>query len=57
MQYLGKIPKDNLEIPKFKFFVMGAFDSISGIMSGFALNYIPNTSLVVLLGQAAIPIR
>ena len=35
---------------------MGCLDSISGIMSTFSLNYIPNASLVVLLGQASIPI-
>ncbi|GMI48002.1 hypothetical protein TrCOL_g637 [Triparma columacea] len=35
---------------------MGGLDSVAGVMSTFSLNYIPNASLVVLLGQASIPI-
>ena len=43
-------------IPKYKFAIMGGMDSLAGVMSTFSLNYIPNASLVVLLGQASIPI-
>lgn len=43
-------------IPKFKFAVMGLLDSIAGIMGVFAVNYIDNAAMIVLLQQAAIPI-
>lgn len=43
-------------IPKFKFAVMGLLDSIAGIMGVFAVNYINNAAMIVLLQQAAIPI-
>ena len=57
MQLFGSsITPEQTKIPKYKFAIMGCLDSISGIMSTFSLNYIPNASLVVLLGQASIPI-
>ncbi|GMH74805.1 hypothetical protein TL16_g08196 [Triparma laevis f. inornata] len=56
MQMGGRFSQEQLEIPKYKFFIMGALDSVAGVMSTFSLNYIPNASLVVLLGQASIPI-
>ncbi|CAM9687417.1 unnamed protein product [Ectocarpus sp. 4 AP-2014] len=43
-------------IPKFKFAVMGLLDSVAGIMGVFAVNYINNAAMIVLLQQAAIPI-
>jgi len=43
-------------IPKFKFAVMGACDSIASIMQVFAVNYISNAPLIVLVQQSAIPI-
>ena len=43
-------------IPKFKFAVMGLLDSIAGIMGVFAVNYINNAAMIVLLQQAAIPV-
>ena len=50
------ITQEQLDIPKYKFFVMGAFDSLAGIMGIFAVNYIPSAGLIVLLQQSAIPI-
>lgn len=35
---------------------MGLLDSVAGIMSVFAVNYINNAAMIVLLQQAAIPI-
>ncbi|GMI09468.1 hypothetical protein TrVE_jg9980 [Triparma verrucosa] len=56
MQLSGRLDPEQLLIPKYKFAIMGGLDSIAGVMSTFSLNYIPNASLVVLLGQASIPI-
>jgi hypothetical protein len=56
MQYYNKIAKEQFEIPKYKFAVMGAFDSIAGIMGTLAVNYISSASLIVLVQQSAIPI-
>ena len=50
------ITKEQQKIPKHKFFVMGALDSIAGIIQILATNYIVKASLIVLLQQAAIPI-
>jgi uncharacterized membrane protein len=50
------ITKEQREISKYKFAVMGGLDSISGIMATFAVNYISNASLIVLVQQSAIPI-
>lgn len=50
------ITKEQQEIPKYKFAVMGAYDSIAGIMQTFAVNYISNASMIVLVQQSAIPI-
>ena len=56
MQLMGKFSDDHRMIAKYKFAVMGLLDAISSVMATFSLNYIPNASLVVLLGQASIPI-
>jgi uncharacterized membrane protein len=50
------ITREQREIPKRKFAVMGGFDSVAGIMHTFAVNYISNASLIVLMQQSAIPI-
>ena len=50
------ISKEQQEIPKYKFAVMGAYDSLAGIMQTFAVNYISNASTIVLVQQSAIPI-
>ena len=57
MLYWGSsITAEQKEIPKFKFAVMGAYDSIAGIMQSFAVNYISNAGTIVLVQQSAIPI-
>jgi len=50
------ITKEQLEIPKYKFGIMGALDSLAGIMSMFSTNFITNASIIVLIQQSAIPI-
>jgi uncharacterized membrane protein len=50
------ITKEQREIPKYKFAVMGGYDSLAGIMQTFAVNYISNASMIVLVQQSAIPI-
>lgn len=52
----GWIPKEQTELPKKPFVVMGALDSLAGIMQVFAVTYLPGP-LVILLTQAAIPIN
>jgi hypothetical protein len=54
--YTNAISKEQQEIPKYKFAVMGAYDSLAGIMQTFAVNYISNSSTIVLVQQSAIPI-
>lgn len=56
MMYTNWITKEQKEIPKYKFAVMGAYDSLAGIMQTFAVNYISNASMIVLVQQSAIPI-
>lgn len=56
LMYTNYITKEQQEIPKYKFAVMGGYDSLSGIMQVFAINYISNASLIVLVQQSAIPI-
>jgi uncharacterized membrane protein len=56
LSFTNWITKEQQAIPKFKFAVMGGLDSISGIMATFAVNYISNASLIVLVQQSAIPI-
>lgn len=50
------ITPEQRAIPKYKFCVMGLLDSVAGIMGVFAVNYINNAAMIVLLQQAAIPI-
>jgi drug/metabolite transporter (DMT)-like permease len=52
----GSISKEQTDIPKYKFAVMGAYDSLAGIMQSFAVNYISNAGTIVLVQQSAIPI-
>lgn len=51
----GYIPKEQLELPKRDFAVMGALDAMAGIMQIFGATYLPGP-LIILLLQAAIPI-
>lgn len=55
IKYGSAITQDQRSIPKRKFAVMGALDSVSGIMQVFAATYLGG-SLIILLGQAAIPV-
>ena len=50
------ITEEQKNIPKYKFAVMGAYDSVAGIMQVFAINYIASSSIIVLVQQSAIPI-
>lgn len=50
------ITKAQTDIPKYKFAVMGGLDSLAGIMQVFAVNYISNAPMIVLVSQSAIPI-
>lgn len=52
----GAITKEQMEIPKYKFAVMGAYDSLAGIMQTFSVTYISSSSIIVLVQQSAIPI-
>eukprot|EP00605_Chrysophyceae_sp_TOSAG23-4_P001092 GSChrysophyteH1.ASY1.ANO1.1198.1 assembled CDS len=50
----GRIPKEQAEMSKKPFFIMGFLDAIAGIMQVFAATYLPGP-LLILLSQAAIP--
>jgi drug/metabolite transporter (DMT)-like permease len=50
----GYIPKEQAEMSKKPFFVMGALDAVAAIMQVFAATYLPGP-LLILLSQAAIP--
>lgn len=56
VRYTKIISKEQLEIPKMKFCVMGVLDGIAGIMQTFSVNYIANAPMIVLVQQSAIPI-
>lgn len=56
LMFTNKITKEQTEIPKYKFAVMGAFDAIASLLQTFFINYITSSTLVVLVGQSAIPI-
>lgn len=57
MQLWGNaISKEQTQIPKYKFAVMGALDCVASAMQIFAVNYISKASIIVLLQQSAIPI-
>lgn len=51
----GWIPKEQLEMPRKPFAVMGGLDAMAGIMQVFSATYLPGP-LIILLSQAAIPI-
>ncbi|CEG42496.1 UAA transporter [Plasmopara halstedii] len=55
IKYGSAITWEQQNIPKSKFAVMGGLDSIAGILQVFAATYLSG-SLIILLGQAAIPI-
>lgn len=55
MSYYGHIPKEQFEVPKKTFAVMGALDALAGIMQIFGATYLPGP-LIILLLQAAIPV-
>lgn len=50
------ITKEMCNIPLYKFGVMGTLDSLAGAMSTFAVTYITDASIIVLVQQSAIPI-
>lgn len=56
LAFTSTISKEQQEIPKYKFGVMGFYDSLAGIMQTFAVNFISNSSTIVLVQQSAIPI-
>ena len=56
MQMYGRaITKEQTQIPKRLFAVMGILDGAAGLMQGFATNYITKRPMIILLQQAAIP--
>jgi drug/metabolite transporter (DMT)-like permease len=56
IMFTTNITDEQRQIPKYKFAVMGAYDSLAGLLSTFAVNYIASASTVVLVQQSAIPI-
>lgn len=56
LRYGAAITKEQIDIPKYKFAIMGGYDSVAGIMQSFAVNYISNAGTIVLVQQSAIPI-
>ena len=56
MIFTDNITQEQRDIPKYKFLVMGAYDSLAGILQAFSVNYITSSSTVILVGQSAIPI-
>lgn len=56
MYYTNNITQEQRDIPKYKFAVMGAYDSLAGLLQTYAVNYIASSSTVVLVQQCAIPI-
>ena len=55
-KYGTAITKECEEISKWKFAIMGTLDGIGGVMNVFAVNYITNSSMIILLTQDSIPI-
>lgn len=56
ISFTDAISQEQQDIPKYKFAVMGAYDSLAGIMQTFAINFISNAGTIVLVQQSAIPI-
>ena len=54
-RYGSAITKEQTQIPKRLFAVMGILDGAAGLMQGFATNYITKRLMIILLQQAAIP--
>jgi drug/metabolite transporter (DMT)-like permease len=55
IKYGSAITAEQRSVPKRKFAVMGGLDSVAGILQVFAATYLGG-SLIILLGQAAIPV-
>lgn len=55
IRYGSAITPEQRSVPKRKFAVMGGLDSVAGILQVFAATYLGG-SLIILLGQAAIPV-
>lgn len=56
MYFTNNITQEQRDIPKYKFAVMGGYDSLAGLLQSYAVNYIASSSTVVLVQQCAIPI-
>lgn len=54
--FTNNITKQQTDIPKMNFAIMGLLDSISSTMQVFAINYITSASITILVQQSAIPI-
>jgi drug/metabolite transporter (DMT)-like permease len=54
--FTNNITKEQRDIPKYKFAIMGGYDSLAGLLQTYAVNYIASASTVVLVQQSAIPI-
>jgi drug/metabolite transporter (DMT)-like permease len=55
MARAGRIPREQMDMPKKPFAIMGILDAIAGIMQVFSATYLDG-ALLILLSQAAIPI-
>ena len=55
-RYGTAITKECRDISQWKFAVMGILDALGGTMQVFAVNFITNSSMIILLTQASIPI-
>mmetsp|Transcript_28230 Transcript_28230/g.35448 ORF Transcript_28230/g.35448 Transcript_28230/m.35448 type:complete len:617 (+) Transcript_28230:130-1980(+) len=56
MFWPARISPEQRAIPKYKFAIMGLLDSFSSTAQTFAVNYITNASMIILIQQSAIPI-
>ena len=56
MYFTNNITQEQRDIPKYKFAIMGGYDSLSGLLQTYAVNYIASASTMVLVQQSAIPI-
>lgn len=54
--FTNNITKEQTDIPKTSFLMMGTLDSVSSTMQMLAINYITSASITVLVQQSAIPI-
>lgn len=56
MKFSNVITQEQRDIPKYKFAIMGALDSVAGVMYSLAVNYMVSAGLIVMVQQAAIPV-